>query len=89
MVRLNQFKHYPVAAKRRLLEDTVLVKFTVNGQGAIIHSTLIKPSTHRLFNKSVERMLKKANPMPTPPAEIANKEKHLTFQIPIEFSLKN
>lgn len=89
MAELDKVKHYPIAAKRRLLEDTVLVKFTINNQGAIIHSSLVKPSAHRLFNKAVERMLKKASPMPAPPTDIVDKEKYLTFQIPIEFSLKH
>ena len=65
------------------LEDIITLKFAINRQGEILYHYLVKKSQYPLLNKAINRMMKRASPVPPIPHEIAGKE--MTFTIPVHF----
>jgi len=65
--RLARFKKYPEAAKRRGIEGTVKVRFTVNTLGKVLAVDLVAGSGSELLDKAAIDLVKRAAPLPPPP----------------------
>ncbi|WP_272687297.1 energy transducer TonB [Providencia sp. PROV149] len=86
--KLNTFKRYPEDARRRNRTGIPVVTFEVDAQGYIIHSSLTKSSGTRSLDREAERVLSRAQPLPTPPTEMLKNGK-VTVKMPIDFALEN
>jgi len=65
--RLAKFKRYPEGAKRRGIEGTIKVKFTVNTLGKVLNVVLITSSGNESLDKAAIELIKRAEPLPAPP----------------------
>ena len=83
--RLERFRRYPSAARRERQEGIVYVRFTIDRQGHVLESVLVRTSGHPLLDREGTTLVKRADPLPPPPAELAGET--ITLTVPIEFFL--
>lgn len=81
MAHLNRHKRYPSGAGRRSAE--VAVAFTLDRLGHIVASSVRRSSGDRAFDEAALAMMKHADPVPAPPATVA--DEGLGFEIPVMF----
>ncbi|WP_160142025.1 energy transducer TonB [Nitrincola tapanii] len=82
---LARHKRYPMAARRQQRQGTAEVKFTLNAQGQVIQSQIVKSSGHAMLDKEVLEMLTRAMPLPAFPASIQDSQ--LVITLPVTFNL--
>lgn len=80
---LKRHGSYPYDAAVFRLEDTVTLEFAINRKGEILYHYLVKKSKYPLLNNAIDRMMKRASPVPPIPPEIAKNE--IVFTIPVHF----
>jgi TonB family protein len=81
MSHLNRHKRYPSGAGRRSAE--VAVAFTLDRLGHIVASSVRRSSGDRAFDEAALAMMKHADPVPAPPATVA--DEGLSFEVPVMF----
>lgn len=82
---LERHKTYPRRAQRRGQEGTSHLRFKIDQQGALISYHIEKSSGFDLLDKEVEKMLKRALPLPVIPAELG--QSTLELVLPVSFNL--
>jgi TonB family protein len=75
---IERAKSYPLLAIKRRMEGTVLVSFKIDRKGFPGDIKIIKSSGYQILDKEVQKMLRKASPLPELSGEII---------IPITFKL--
>ena len=75
---IEKAKTYPLIARKRGVEGTVLVSFRIDGKGLPQNVMIVKSSGYQILDDEVQKMLKKASPFPEMNGEIV---------IPITFKL--
>lgn len=83
---LEKHKSYPRRAKRRGQEGTAFLRFKIDRDGQLISHQIAKSSGYSLLDKEVERMLRRASPLPAIPHGMKLSELELT--IPVSFQLR-
>ena len=81
--KISSQEHYPLEARKRHLEDTIEVGFTLNDSGEIMEITTNSPGKSPILMNAALVAVKQAAPFPPPPPGISRK-----FMIPIEFKIK-
>jgi len=76
---------YPRSALAREIEGTAKVRITVSRDGRITTYDVIQPTGEAVLDRALERLMTRIDPLPAPPAGIAEKE--LTLVVPIVWSL--
>lgn len=85
---LERHKHYPASARRRHQEDKVILEFILNASGELLHYQIIQASRFGSLNRAVEKMVKRAAPMPPVPKELHTTSNEYSYVIPVDFHLK-
>lgn len=73
---------YPQSAKRRGLEGTVNVSFSVSSDGVLYDVAISKPSGFNLLDDNALSIVKSVSPLPAPPRG------DLRLELPLVFSIK-
>lgn len=81
--KLVRLLKYPPEAKAKRLSGVTTVNFTVNRQGAVISSRLVKSSGNEAFDREALAVLKRASPFSPMPEELS--ESTLSLTVPISF----
>jgi protein TonB len=76
---IEKAKTYPLIARKRGVEGTVLVSFRIDVKGLPQNVMIVKSSGYQILDDEVQKMLRKASPFPELNGEIV---------IPITFRLK-
>ncbi len=76
---------YPRSALAREIEGTAKVRITVGRDGHIATYDVIQPTGEAVLDRALERLMTRIDPLPAPPAGLAEKE--LTLVVPIVWSL--
>ncbi len=76
---------YPRSALAREIEGTAKVRITVSRDGHITTYDVIQPTGEAVLDRALERLMTRIDPLPAPPAGLAEKE--LTLVVPIVWSL--
>jgi protein TonB len=83
--RLEQFRQYPVAARAKRQEGVCYVRFTIDRKGHVLASSLDRTSGHASLDREAVALVRRADPLPAPPAEIDGET--VTLSVPVEFFL--
>lgn len=77
---------YPRSALRRELEGSAKVKVTLSRDGTISAFETLESTGHDEFDKEIPKLMERINPLPAPPAELADND--LTFILPLAWVLR-
>ncbi|MDZ5603077.1 energy transducer TonB [Pseudomonas sp. RP23018S] len=69
---LAKYKKYPDDARRRNLQGVTRLSFVVDSQGRVVSSSVTAGSGSAALDRATLDMLRRAQPLPKPPAEILN-----------------
>jgi protein TonB len=83
---LERHKRYPRKARRRNQQGVVTVRVRMNRDGSVASYQLESPSAYQALHKETLALIKRAQPLPPPPAQM--KGESIEFVVPIVFSLK-
>jgi TonB family protein len=81
VAHLDRAKRYPAGEKRAAHE--VLVSFTLDRTGKVLATSIARSSGDAAFDEAALAMMKRADPVPQPPALVA--DEGLTFNVPVIF----
>jgi protein TonB len=83
---LERNKRYPEAAQSRHQQGTAQVFFSLDRQGRVIDSRVVRSSGASALDEEALALLRRAQPFPPPPPELPGQRVDLT--VPIRFNLK-
>ena len=83
---LEKHKEYPRRAQLRRQEGTALLYFVMDREGRVITHRLQESSGHRLLDREVEDMIKRAQPLPKMPDDMERAQ--LELVVPVQFFLR-
>jgi periplasmic protein TonB len=81
VAHLNRFKRYPASTTAQGM--TIVVSFTLDRLGHVAASKVVQSSGSPAFDQAALAMMTRADPVPSPPAVVA--DEGLTFTIPVIF----
>jgi len=82
---IRKYQSYPKKALREGLEGSLTILIKIDADGEIIDSSFNQRSGERILDRAVMKMIRKAQPFPTIPEELSQKE--FEFEVPMNFSL--
>jgi periplasmic protein TonB len=83
---IERFKRYPSEARARDQQGTVTVAFTIDRDGHLLTSRIVRSSGSEILDQETLTMLARAQPMPRPPKEVPPSE--LSFVVPVRFNIR-
>lgn len=86
LAHLEQRKRYPAEARARRLQGVAYVRFSMDRQGRVLSAELERSSGHPALDREVVALLRRAQPLPKPPPEIAGDP--VSLSVPIEFFMR-
>ena len=87
LARLERFKRYPADALAQHQEGTPVLFFVMDRRGHVLSAKIRKSGGFALLDEETLAVVRRAEPFPPPPEEIAGATVSLT--VPIEFSVEN
>ncbi|BES83239.1 hypothetical protein PEC302107_00550 [Pectobacterium araliae] len=88
LAKLQREKRYPAYSLRKKQQDTILVKFTLDKDGNVLNSNIIKSQGFESLENESMSLIKRASPLPKPPATALFGDK-VEMVVPIEFFIRN
>ena len=84
--RLQRQKRYPSSAKRKKLQGTVVIAFTIRKNGNIAGVRIKRRSGHSVLDKEVLAMVRRASPFPPIPTNAGRRK--ISVSVPISFRVR-
>ena len=84
VARLVKVQRYP--AQARGAQGVVSLAFTTDHHGGVVSSRIVKSSGSTVLDAEALNLIKRAAPLPLPPADIADSD--LSFVVPIRFAVR-
>jgi periplasmic protein TonB len=82
---IQRFQRYPAAARGREESGVATVEFTIDREGRLVRSSIVKSSGSAALDQETLATLARAMPMPRPPDQATDAE--LIFTLPMGFHL--
>jgi TonB family protein len=82
VARLAKLQRYP--AQARGVQGVVSLAFTIDRHGGVVSSRIVKSSGSAVLDAEALDLIKRAAPLPSPPADIPDSD--LSFVVPIRFA---
>jgi protein TonB len=86
LAHIERFKRYPAAARARGEQGLVQVAFSIDRDGWVRASRLVKSSGSPDLDQEALAMLTRSQPVPRPPERISPSE--LSFTVPVQFHIR-
>jgi len=83
---LERNKRYPETAQSRREQGVAQVFFSLDRQGRVLESRVVRSSGANALDEEALALLRRAQPFPPPPQELAGD--HVDLTVPIRFNLK-
>lgn len=87
VAHLNRHKRYPESARARNIQGAVNVGFTIDPSGNVLDVRIVKGSGSAYLDDEALAMLRRASPLPAPPATIAGAAA-LDLVLPVNFNIR-
>jgi len=84
LAHLDKHKRYP--AERSQKSAQILVSFAIDRMGHVISTSIVQGSGDAAFDQAALAMVRRSNPVPPPPADVA--DEGLNFTLPVIFRVK-
>jgi protein TonB len=84
LARLAKVQRYP--AQARGVQGVVSLAFTMDRHGKVVSSRIVTSSGSAVLDAEALDLIKRAAPLPPPPADIADSD--LSFVVPIRFAAR-
>jgi protein TonB len=81
---LARFKRFPAEGSRRTAE--IVMSFELDRAGHVLSAAIVRGSGEASFDEAALAMLRRADPVPAPPARVA--DDGLVFTLPVIFRVK-
>jgi protein TonB len=85
LARLRSVKRYPEAARRKKLEGTAVLSFTINARGQVTAARISGRSGHASIDGAALAMARNAAPFPPIPPGMGRQQ--MSFRVPIQFKI--
>ncbi|WP_295555868.1 energy transducer TonB [uncultured Hyphomicrobium sp.] len=85
-LHLSKHKRYPGEARNRRIQGVVTVAFTIDHQGRVTNTRIVKGSGSSLLDDEALEMLSRASPLPSPPED--SSDGALNLSLPIQFNIR-
>ena len=82
---LERHKRYPIAARRKGVQGTVMVRFVVSSDGVLLEKELLQSSGSRHLDSAAMKLLSRAAPYPKLPSQLLADA--LEVRLPIDYRL--
>jgi protein TonB len=86
LAALERHKTYPEAARWRRAEGVAILRFAMRRDGTVTAWRIERSTGHADLDEAVERMIRRASPLPSPPPELPGDPVELA--VPVRFSLR-
>jgi len=86
LAALERHKEYPASARYRRVEGTAVLRFRLRGDGSVAGWRIERSAGDAELDAAVEAMIRRASPLPPPPAELGNGL--LELVVPVRFTLR-
>jgi protein TonB len=86
VARLQRARRYPAEARSRGDEGVAYARFTMDRAGRVIAASLVRSSGVPTLDAEAVALIRRAEPLPTMPAELAGDT--ITLTVPVTFSLR-
>jgi protein TonB len=86
VLHLNRHKQYPVEARRRQIQGTVTINFSIDREGVVLTPRIVEGSGSGLLDDAAVDLLRRASPLPKPPNGISPDA--LTMSVPVKFGIR-
>jgi protein TonB len=86
VAHIERFKRYPAEARSHNERGVARVAFSIDHDGRIVASHIVQSSGFAALDSESLEMLSRAQPMPRPPAKLADSE--LSFVVPVRFNIR-
>lgn len=83
---LHKHKEYPRRAQARRQEGTALLYFVMDRDGRVSDSHIQRSSGYQLLDEEVLALIRRAEPLPPPPPELAGD--NIKLVVPVQFFLR-
>ncbi|MGD9805766.1 MAG: energy transducer TonB [Hyphomicrobiaceae bacterium] len=87
VVHINKKKRYPAKAREARQHGIVTVAFTMDRKGQLVRVAIFKGAGYEALDEAAIDMLKRANPLPTPPDAMVGET--FEFVVPVRFRWKD
>ncbi|TBU92598.1 energy transducer TonB [Phytopseudomonas dryadis] len=87
LTHLAKYKRYPEDARRRGLEGVNRLRFVVDANGKVLSYSLVGKSSSASLDRATLQMIRRAQPLPVPPAEML-KDGSIEIVAPFIYSLE-
>ena len=84
VARIAKVQRYP--AQARGVQGVVSLAFTIDRQGKVVSSKIVKSSGSAVLDAEALDLIKRATPLPPPPTDVA--DSNLSFVVPIRFAAR-
>lgn len=87
LARLEKYKRYPAEAMSAHQEGTPNLHFTMDRKGHVLSAHIEKSSGHSLLDSEALALVRRAEPLPSPPDSVGGDS--ITLTVPIEFYMEH
>ncbi|MDR0620351.1 MAG: energy transducer TonB [Deltaproteobacteria bacterium] len=84
--KIVRYRKYPPSARNDRIEGTATMSFTLNRQGQVIASRLVRSSGFPVLDDEARALIQRVNPLPSFPKELTISTLELT--VPIQFTMR-
>lgn len=89
LAQLQREKRYPGYALRMKLQDTVMVRFTIDRNGNVLEAAIEKSKGYATLDRESLQLLERASPLPKPPASAFTQSDRMELVVPVSFAIRN
>lgn len=86
LAHIARYKSYPALAQANDWQGMSVVRFTFQRDGTVIAAAIVQGSGHAVLDQAALATLRRASPLPPPPAGMPGDP--LTLTLPLQFSLQ-